>query len=104
MGEHHKTPKPNATVRFNMWLLASRVSESLEASHINADAWATWVIEADTDGHKQARLSILERIVAAKQMNPGYSAEVLDMAQETEKWIGANVFEQLAASPSLYRQ
>lgn len=104
MGEHHKPLKANATVRFNMWLLASRVSESLEDSHIKADEWSQWVIEAEGDGHKQARLTILERIVAEKQMNPGYNSEVLEMAKKTEEWIGARVFEQLAAPSILYRQ
>ncbi len=103
MGEHTKPLKPNATVRFNVWLLASRISESLEASFTLADSLSQWIVEGETDGHKQARLEIIRRIVAEKQANPGYNAEVLDMAQKTEDWIGTKIFEQLANSPQLYR-
>lgn len=103
MGEHHKQIKPNATVRFNVWLLSSRVSESLEASFILADKLSQWIVEGETDGHKQARLEIIRRIIAEKQSNQGYSAEILEMAEATEAWIGTKVFEQLTNGPQLYR-
>lgn len=103
MGEHHKQIKPNATVRFNVWLLASRVSESLESSFILADKLSQWIVEGEGDGHKQARLEIIRRLVAEKQSNQGYSAEILEMAESVEAWIGTKVFEQLAKGPELYR-
>ncbi len=103
MGEHHKPLKANATVRFNTWLLASRVSESLSDALTKADEWSQWIVEAKGDGHKEARRQVLMRIVAEKQANPGYNAEVLEMAKKVEEWLGAQSFEQLANSPQLYR-
>ena len=94
---------PNATVRFNIWLLVSRISESLESSFILADKTSKWIVNAPGEGRQQVRLEIIRRLIAEKQLNTGYSADLIDMANGVENWVGLNKLGELNITEQRYK-